>query len=57
MLFVSAVRVSAAYGNAAIWPGDTFGISPLPDGRISLTWGSAVGTAKRSAIYASVVKI
>ena len=52
-----AVTVSAAYGNAAIWPGDTFGISPLPDGRISLTWGSAVGTAKRSAIYASVVKI
>ena len=52
-----AVKVSAAYGNAAIWPGDTFGISPLPGGRISLTWGSATGTARRSAIYASVVTV
>ena len=52
-----AVQVSAAYGNAAIWPGDTFGISPLPGGRISLTWGSATGTARQSAIYASVVTI
>jgi hypothetical protein len=52
-----AVKVSAAYGNAAIWPGDTFGISPLPGGRISLTWGSAAGTARQSAIYASVVTL
>jgi len=52
-----AIKVSAAYGNAKIWPGDTFGISALPDGSISLTWGSAIGTHKRSAIYASVVKI
>jgi hypothetical protein len=51
-----AIKVSAAYGNARIWPGDTFGISPLPDGSISLTWGSAVGPSKVSAIYASVVK-
>ena len=52
-----AIKVSAAYGNARVWPGDTFGISALPDGRISLTWGSAAGTAGQSAIYASVVKI
>ncbi|HYB89089.1 MAG TPA: hypothetical protein VEC76_19745 [Streptosporangiaceae bacterium] len=51
------IKVSAVYGNARIWPGDTFGISPLPGDRISLTWGSAIGTSKRSAIYASVVKI
>jgi hypothetical protein len=51
-----AIRVSAAYGNAGIWPGDTFGISVLPDGRISLTWGSAVGTSRSSAIYAAVVR-
>jgi len=51
-----AITVSAAYGNAAIWPGDTFGISPLPDDSIFLTWGSALGAAKRSAIYASVAK-
>lgn len=50
-----AVKVSAAYGNVRIWPGDTFGIAVLPDGDISMTWGSAVGTHKVSAIYASVV--
>jgi hypothetical protein len=52
-----AIKVSAAYGNARIWPGDTFGIAGLPDGAISLTWGSATGASKRSAIYASVVTI
>jgi len=51
-----AIAVSAAYGNVRTWPGDTFGVSSLPDGRISLTWGSAVGTSKFSAIYAAVVK-
>jgi hypothetical protein len=49
-----AVKVSSAYGNVKIWPGDTFGISALPDGSVSLTWGSAV--SGRSAIYASVVR-
>ena len=49
--------MSTAYGNARIWPGDTFGISPLPGGNLSLTWGGAIGTGKRSALYASVVKI
>jgi hypothetical protein len=52
-----AVKVSAGYGNARIWPGDTFGIAALPSGGVSLTWGSAVGTSKHSAIYASVVTI
>ena len=51
-----AIKVSAAYGNAGIWPGDTFGISSLPGGRVSLTWGSAVGGSRFSAIYASVVQ-
>jgi hypothetical protein len=52
-----AIKVSAAYGNAGIWPGDTFGISPLPAGRVSLTWGSAVDGSRFSAIYASVVRV
>ena len=47
--------MSGAYGNVRIWPGDTFGIARLPDGSISMTWGSAVGTSKASAIYAAVV--
>jgi hypothetical protein len=50
-----AVKVSAAYGDATIWPGDTFGIARLPGGGISMTWGSAVGASKTSAIYAAVV--
>ena len=50
-----AVKVSGDYGNIRIWPGDTFGIAPLPGGSISMTWGSAVGTSKTSAIYAAVV--
>ena len=52
----AAIKVSPAYGSARIWPGDTFGIAPLPDGSISLTWGSALGTSKRSAIYAATVR-
>jgi BNR/Asp-box repeat protein len=55
-------RVSSQYGNPAIWPGDTFGISVLP-GRHGpgapehavLSWGSAVGGSKNSEIYAAVV--
>jgi hypothetical protein len=52
-----AIKVSGAYGNRAIWPGDTFGIALLPSGSISVTWGSAVGTSKHSAIYSAVVTI
>jgi hypothetical protein len=49
--------VSSQYGNASIWPGDTFGISVLPGrpNRISLTWGSATGTSQDSEIYAADV--
>lgn len=52
-----AIKVSAAYGNVRIWPGDTFGIASLPGGRISLTWGSAAGESRRSEIYASIITI
>jgi hypothetical protein len=52
-----AIKVSAKYGNPTIWPGDTFGIAPLPGNRISFTWGSATGTSKLSEIYASVVTL
>jgi hypothetical protein len=49
-----AVRVSRMFGNAAIWPGDTFGLSveraprtSAPagwrDAEIVVSWGSAVG--------------
>ncbi len=51
-----AIDVSARYGKTTVWPGDTFGISPLADGQISLTWGSAVGTSKYSEIYAATAR-
>jgi hypothetical protein len=49
-----AVRVSQTFGNASVWPGDTFGISVepglriLPPGgqgteQVVVSWGSAVG--------------
>jgi hypothetical protein len=48
------IRVSKAFGNAAVWPGDTFGISlqPMPSvapgspvraPAVVVSWGSAVG--------------
>jgi hypothetical protein len=54
-----AIRVSAKYGNAKVWPGDTFGISvlPCPGTRLSLTWGSTTGTSKVSEIYAADVTL
>ena len=55
-------RVSNEYGNPAIWPGDTFGISVLkgwngpgaPE-HVALSWGSAVGGSHNSEIHATVV--
>jgi hypothetical protein len=55
-----AIKVSARYGHVKVWPGDTFGISVVPGGpgiRLSLTWGSAIGTSKLSQIYASDVTL
>ena len=46
------ITVSRAYGNALIWPGDTFGLSTLPPlaagprahwPRVVVSWGSAEG--------------
>jgi hypothetical protein len=55
------LQVSNAYGNPAIWPGDTFGISVLkgwngpgaPE-HVALSWGSAVGGSHNSEIYTTV---
>jgi len=42
------IRVSHAFGNRLVWPGDTFGISTEPatawgSARLVVSWGSAVG--------------
>ena len=51
-----AVRVSPAYGNPRVWPGDTFGISTKA-GAALLSWGSAVNGRRGSDIYFSTVKL
>jgi BNR/Asp-box repeat len=55
-------QVSSQFGNPAIWPGDTFGISvprdwngPGAPERVDLSWGGAVGGSQNSEIYATVV--
>ena len=55
-------QVARQYGNPAIWPGDTFGISvpgpwigPGAPEHVALSWGSAVGGSHHSEIYATVV--
>jgi hypothetical protein len=52
-----AVKVSPTYGRRAIWPGDTFGLATLPDGKIAVSWGSAVGAGKDSEIWAATVSV
>jgi hypothetical protein len=55
-------QVSSQYGDPTIWPGDTFGISVLPNRndpgapqQVALSWGSAVGGSQNSEIYTTVV--
>jgi hypothetical protein len=55
-------QVSSQYGDPTIWPGDTFGISVLPQRddpdapqQVALSWGSAVGGSQNSEIYTTVV--
>jgi len=54
------INVSNKFGNPRIWPGDTFGLAPLPGGpatRLALSWGSAVSGNSNSEIYAAVVTL
>jgi len=49
--------VSRQYGNASIWPGDTFGISTLGGNQVMLSWGGAVGGSRDSEIFAAPVTV
>jgi hypothetical protein len=52
------VRVSPEFGDTAVWPGDTFGISTLSPGHVVLSWGSATpSTAKKSHIFSAPVTV
>lgn len=49
-------KVSDAYGNRKIWPGDTFGLSTTKNSAI-LSWGSANNNHRASEIYSAAVKL
>jgi hypothetical protein len=52
------VQVSSQFGDSAVWPGDTFGISALSASQVVLSWGSAVPTSgKKSDIYATTIGV
>src|SRR5487761_1165879 len=52
------VQISKSFGDPAVWPGDTFGISTLTPGRVALSWGSATpATGKKSQIFAAAVGV
>lgn len=51
-------RISRHFGNPAVWPGDTFGISTLSPGDVVLSWGSAIrGSHRHSEIFAAPVQL
>ena len=51
-----AMRVSPAYGNPKVWPGDTFGLSAR-NGSALLSWGSANNRRRTSQIYFARVEL
>ncbi|WP_052439385.1 exo-alpha-sialidase [Streptacidiphilus jiangxiensis] len=48
-------QVSTNYGNASVWPGDTFGLATLPNNQIAVSWGSADNGGSTAEIYATTV--
>jgi hypothetical protein len=45
-------QISTEYGDPAVWPGDTLGLSTLDDGHVVLSYGSATpSTGKKSDIF------
>ena len=52
------IQVSAQFGDASVWPGDTFGISSLSSTSIVLSWGSGVpfnNNQSKSEIFAAAL--
>jgi hypothetical protein len=51
-------RVSSEFGDPAVWPGDTFGISTLSPNQVVLSWGSATPfSGKKADIFAAPVGV
>ncbi len=54
----AAMQLSNAFGNRAVWPGDTFGISSWPPGHLVISWGNATApAAKKPEIVAASVTV
>ena len=52
------LQVSPEFGDPAVWPGDTFGLSTLSPSDVVLSWGSATSSSKhKSDIFAANVGI
>jgi hypothetical protein len=52
------LRVSPEFGDTAVWPGDTFGLSTLSPTDVVLSWGSATTSSKdKSDIFAANVGV
>lgn len=51
-------RVSTAFGDTSVWPGDTTGISTLDSTHVVVAWGGATfATNKKSDIFAAPVAV
>jgi hypothetical protein len=50
-----ATRVSSAFGNFHVYPGDNFGLSSWGDGHLALSWGSAIAPSTTAEVYATTV--
>jgi hypothetical protein len=48
-------QISTNYGNSSVWPGDTFGLTTLPNNQLAVSWGSADNGSSTAEIYATIV--
>ncbi|MEY9858895.1 hypothetical protein ABH935_004518 [Catenulispora sp. GAS73] len=54
-LIGSPQQISTNYGNSQVWPGDTFGLTTLPNNQLAVSWGSADSGSSTAEIYATIV--
>ena len=50
-------QISTSYGTSSVWPGDTFGLTTLPNNQLAVSWGSADNGSSTAEIYATIVSV
>jgi hypothetical protein len=50
-------QISTNYGTSSVWPGDTFGLTTLPNNQLAVSWGSADNGSSTAEIYATIVTL